>query len=280
MAVLLCLTVIFLFCNSCLAIEQSSFKSDRPNVLLLMADQMRSDMLGSSGNKITHTPNLDLLASDGVRFSNTFSSTPTCTPARAALLTGLSPWYHGMLGYGVIAKRYNFELPRAFSSNGYYAASIGKDHFGWDSVNNQGIDHGFNVTQLYDGLQEEFDNYDTWFSEKNPGVDPMATGLTYNDYRGRTYVLPEYYHPTAWVGRSAVDFIQSYNHSQPFLLKVSFHRPHSPYDPPGRWMNYFEPEDMPAAYVGSNWDERYCIYVPYIRIHVCITHLALLHSIA
>ena len=62
-------------------------------------------------------------------------------------------------------------------------------------------------------------------SEKNPSVDPMATGLTYNDYRGRTYVLPEYYHPTAWVGRTAVDFIQSYNRSQPFLLKFEFKFP-------------------------------------------------------
>ena len=125
----------------------------------------------------------------------------------------------------------------------------------------EGIDHGFNITQLYDGLQEGFDNYDKWFNKKNPGVDPMATGLTYNDYRGRTYVLLEYYHPTAWVGRSAVEFIQWYNRSQTFLLKVSFHWPHSPYDPPGRWMNYFKPQDMPAAYVGGNWDESYCMCI-------------------
>ena len=256
MAILSYLVVVFISCSCCLG---STSNSEPLNVLLLMADQMRSDMLGSSGNKITHTPNLDMIASQGVRFSNAFSSTPTCTPARAALLTGLSPWYHGMLGYGAIAHRYDFELPRAFSSNGFHAVSIGKDHFGWDSVNNEGINHGFDVTQLYDGLQGEFDDYDEWFREKKPGVDPMATGLTYNDYRGRTYVLPEYYHPTAWVGRTAVDFIQSYNRSQPFLLKVSFHRPHSPYDPPGRWMDYFKPEDMPAAYIGSNWDERYAV---------------------
>ena len=230
----------------------------KPNVLLLMADQMRSDMLGSSGNKVTYTPNLDALASQGVRFSNAFSSTPTCTPARAALLTGLSPWYHGMLGFGNIAHSYPFELPRAFSTNGYYTKSIGKDHFGWNSQANEGISHGYDTTQLYDGLDGEFDNYDKWFTAEDPGVDPMATGLTFNDYRGRTYALPVYYHPTAWVGRQAVEFINAYNKSDPFLLKVSFHRPHSPYDPPGRWMSHFKPEDMPAAYVGGNssWDIR------------------------
>ena len=132
----------------CIGDERSTYREPF-NVLLLMADQMRSDMLGSSGNTITHTPNLDLIASQRVRFSSAFSSTPTCTPARAALLTGLSPWYHGMLGYGVIAHRYDFELPRAFSSNGFHAVSIGKDHFGWDSVKNEGINHGFDVTQLH-----------------------------------------------------------------------------------------------------------------------------------
>ena len=118
------LVVVFLSCGYCLEDERSTSNREPLNVLLLMADQMRSDMLGSSGNKITHTPNLDLIASQGVRFSSAFSSTPTCTPARAALLTGLSPWYHGMLGYGTIAHRYDFELPRAFSSNGFHAVSI------------------------------------------------------------------------------------------------------------------------------------------------------------
>ena len=91
----------------------------RPNILFLMTDQVtksavfemrlvfnvfvpqhRFNVLGAAGNTGVHTPNLDWLASEGVRFENAYSSTPICTPARAALLTGLSPWYHGMLGYG------------------------------------------------------------------------------------------------------------------------------------------------------------------------------------
>lgn len=79
-----------------------------PNVILLMADQLRFDALGVSqqpGANLS-TPRLDAIARNGVRFSAAYSTTPTCTPARSALLTGLSPWYHGMLGYGTVADRY------------------------------------------------------------------------------------------------------------------------------------------------------------------------------
>ena len=85
------------------------------NILFMMADQMRADALSCAGNPAIKTPNLDRLAAEGVRFSNAFSSTPSCTPARAAILTGLSPWYHGMLGYGTIAPRYS-HFSRRFRS--------------------------------------------------------------------------------------------------------------------------------------------------------------------
>jgi len=63
-----------------------------------MADQMRWDTINE-----LYTPNLVKLRSRGLNMANTYSSTPSCTPARSALLTGLSPWYNGMLGYGEIA---------------------------------------------------------------------------------------------------------------------------------------------------------------------------------
>ena len=233
--------------------------ASKPNILLIMADQMRADMLGSAGNRVALTPNLDQLASRGARFSNAFSSTPTCTPARAAILTGLSPWYHGMLGYGAIAKSYRYEMPRALrDSGGYYTSSIGKDHFGWNATTNSGVSHGYNHTYLYDGLPQEVDDYDQWVKENYPKVNPMSTGLEYNDYRGAVYALPEYLHPTAWVGRAAVSFLEGYNRSEPFFLKISFHRPHSPYDPPKRWMDKFDPDKMPAPYLGD-WDSRYAL---------------------
>lgn len=253
-------TVVLLLATDVAISFVTSNKESPPNILFIMADQMRSDALSCAGNKAIRTPNLDRLASEGVRFANAFSSTPSCTPARAAILTGLSPWYHGMLGYGTIATRYPYELPRALFAGGYYTCALGKDHFGWNSTTNEGIPHGYDKTDLYDGLAEEVDNYDEWFMYVNPGVNPMATGLEYNDYRGRPYALDEYYHPTAYVGRAAVKFLETYNETKPFFLKISFHRPHSPYDPPKSWMDQYKPEDMPNPYVGGNWDSRFAIH--------------------
>ena len=70
-----------------------------PNILFLIADQFRFDSLDP-----IRTPNLYRLGQEGATFIHHYSSTPSCTPARAAILTGRSPWRHGMLGYWVAVK--------------------------------------------------------------------------------------------------------------------------------------------------------------------------------
>lgn len=87
----------------------------------------------------------------------------------------------------------------------------------------------------------------------------------------QAYVYPEHYHPTAWVGRAAVSFIQARAaaaadarrrgaDAQPFMAKVSFHRPHSPYDPPARLLARFTAAELPPIYTSgaeSPWDRRF-----------------------
>src|ERR1041385_8284834 len=92
-------------------------RPSRPNILLVMADQFRADCLGASDNLPSPTPTLARPASGGVRSTNSYSSMPTCTPARSGLLSGLAPWNHGMLRMaGGIAQRYPVEMPRALRS--------------------------------------------------------------------------------------------------------------------------------------------------------------------
>ncbi len=219
---------------------------ERPNVLLIMADQMRGDCLGADGNATIRTPNLDRLAAEGARFTRAYTATPSCTPARAALLTGLGPWRNGMLGYGKVGIRYPRTMPGLLSEAGYYTLGVGKMH-----LHPQRNLHGFHRTILDESGREqapEFrSDYRSWFLAMAPTLNPDATGITWNDYRAAPYALPERLHPTRWTGDVAVNFLKGYAGDQPFFVKVSFARPHSPYDPPERFLRMYAHADPPPA---------------------------------
>ena len=238
-----------------MAYAASASSGPKPNILYLMTDQHRSDCLGCAGNTVIKTPNLDSIAADGIRFSSAYSSTPSCTPARSGILTGLSPWHHGMIGYGRVAGQYPFELPAALHEAGYYLYGIGKMH--WHP---QRLLRGYDKILLDESGRAEtpdfISDYRQWFKEQAPDLDPDATGIGWNDYRTKAYALPERLHPTIWTADRAVEFIESYDRPEPFMLKVSFARPHSPYDPPQRYMDMYDEADMPAPAIGD-WAAQY-----------------------
>lgn len=227
----------------------------KPNILFLMSDQHRFDCVGAYGNRAIQTPNLDRIANEGVRFQHAYSTTPTCTPARAALLTGLGPWRNGLLGYGKVGQKYPTELPAALAQAGYYTMGIGKMH--WHPQRNA---HGFHRMLLDESgreLSPDFrSDYRSWFWSQAPNLNPDATGIGWNDHRAKEYALPERLHPTRWTADAAINFLQDYSGRQPFFLKVSFARPHSPYDPPEHWMKRYASADLPKAKVGP-WATKY-----------------------
>jgi arylsulfatase len=235
--------------------SQAEPRTSSPNILLLMADQWRGDALGANGNDAIRTPHLDRLAAQGVTFAAAYSSTPSCTPARAGLLTGLAPWHHGMLGYGRVRERYTCEIPQALGAAGYHTSGVGKMH--WAP---QRALHGFDGTLLDESSRVEspgfVSDYRQWFARISDGADPDATGLDWNGYEARPYVHPEAWHPTAWTGQTAIDLINSYSGDAPFFFKVSFARPHSPYDPPPRFWDLYDEDAMPPPVVGK-WAARY-----------------------
>ena len=230
-------------------------EQEQPHILFLMADQFRGDCLGCAGHPVIQTPNLDRLAGEGAWFPHAYSSTPTCTPARAALLTGLSPWNHGMLGYGKVAGKYAVEMPQALRDAGYFTSGIGKMH--WTPQRSL---HGFHQTILDESSRvqsEDFrSDYRAWFGAVAPNLDPDATGIGWNDYRSASYALPEELHPTRWMGDVATRFIETYDQPAPFFLKVSFARPHSPYDPPKRLFDRYAGAAIPEPAEGD-WCAKY-----------------------
>ena len=112
--------------------------ADRPNVVLIVVDNMGLD-LGCYGNPVVKTPHLDALAADGVRMTNAFCTTSSCSPSRAVILTGQYAHANGM--YGLQHAYHHFasfdhvrSLPTILGEAGYRTARIGKLHVGPEAV--------------------------------------------------------------------------------------------------------------------------------------------------
>src|SRR5690606_10614086 len=104
----------------------------RPNILILMADNASWNDVGSYGNNVIQTPNIDKVAQEGIMFSNAFCTSPSCAPARAAMLTGQDTWRLGeaanLWGGFPQVKVY----PNMMETSGYHVGIEGK---GWGPGN-------------------------------------------------------------------------------------------------------------------------------------------------
>ncbi len=238
--------------GSLLAVNAYGQQQKPPHVILLMTDQQRFDAMGCAGNESVITPNLDRLAQDGNMFAYGYSSTPSSTPARAGLVTGMSPWNHGMLGYGNEAAEYPHEFPREMKKLGYKAIGIGKMHW-YPQWNTRGLDVHLSDESGRKMTPDYMSDYRKWFNLHACGLNPDTTGVGWNDHRGVIYKLPEELHPTTWTGETAVEMIRNYQSEQPMYLKVSFARPHSPYDPPQRFHDMYANAPEPPAPAEGDW---------------------------
>ncbi len=188
----------------------------RPNFLFILADQWRGDAIGADGNTFVHTPNIDRLASEGVRFANAYVAQAVCTPSRASLLTGVYPTTHRLndnsYGFESVFALPEYELrpnyPELFRDAGYYTSYIGKWHLG-------------------EGDPELFDEWGGYNSLK-----PHWMGEKYKSpYRSEVET------------EQALEFLDG-NHDEPFFLEISYCPPHTPYEAPENFHELYEDQDL------------------------------------
>jgi len=230
----------------------------RINILFLMDDQHRGDWIHAAGAKWMITPNLDRLAQEGVLFRRGYSSTPSCLPARAALLTGMSPWGHGSLGYVTIPEHLSVEMPHIFTEAGYRTYAVGKNHF-TPPRNPHGYQtvvlgqHGF----FKHSHGEPDDDYDSWFASQMPGRVPFGDYTNGNDQRGgMPYPYDERVHETRWVADQAIKFLETHPRNKPWFLKVSWLRPHAVLNAPKRWYDRYSGVQIPPPAIGD-WARKW-----------------------
>lgn len=211
------------------AVPNADAASTRPNLLVILADDLGYADLACCGADDMRTPHLDRLFASGLRFDNFYANCPVCSPTRAALLSGR---YQELVGVpGVIRthaeNNWGFLnpdailLPQIAQQAGYHTAIVGKWHLGLDSPNTpteRGFDH------FHGFLGDMMDDY---YHHRRHDVNYMFLNRTRIDPIGHATDLF-----TDW----SVDYLKSRKEeTQPFLLYLAFNAPHTPIQPPADW---------------------------------------------
>ena len=213
----------------------------RPNVLLVISDQLHHQAIAAAGNEVIQTPNLDRLARGGVRFENALCPTPFCSPTRASLMTGLYPHQHGIIrNLGRDSAGLDPDLPtteQALLDAGYVARQLGKWHLG-------------QKTRVPAYAQDPELSYRDYFRPIARGMPQPPAGPTSrvgrpiypteavrsanamydgdgppNSWIGRTDVPPEHTEE-AWITDRAIETLRELA-GNPFFMTISFPAPHA-----------------------------------------------------
>ena len=128
-------TLLALFCCLHLMALGQAPKTTRPNVLIILADDLGIGDVSAYQKGKLHTPNIDKLANGGVRFTNGYATSATCTPSRFALLTGRYPWHNAKAKVlpgdaPMLIDTAMFTLADLFKKQGYQTGVVGKWHLG------------------------------------------------------------------------------------------------------------------------------------------------------
>ena len=236
-----------------------------PNIVLIVADQFRGDCLGFRGHPDVKTPYLDTMAARGMHFTNMYSACPTCIPARAALLTGMSQARNGRTGYqDGIDWNYEHTLAGEIARQGYVTHCVGKMH-----VHPPRHRMGFHDVEIHDGYlhyyrkedipayqaQDRYDDYLHWFRDKmGSHRDMNDAGIQCVSWVARPWPYDEQYHPTTWATERALDFLRRRDHREPFFLTVSYVRPHPPFDAPQCYFDMYRDMEL-APPISGDWDD-------------------------
>ncbi|MEG0179337.1 MAG: sulfatase-like hydrolase/transferase [Oscillospiraceae bacterium] len=185
-------------------------------IVLIMTDTTRKDMLGCYGDERMKTPNLDALAAEGLRYENAYTCQPVCGPARSALFTGTFPHTNGMVTNSIAMGNNVKTVGERLTDNGIHCGYIGKWHLdGGDYFGNGRCADGWDEKYWYDMrcYLEEMSEADRLRSRKSAtAYEPnMSAEFTYAHH----------------CSDKALEFIDEYKETD-FFLTVSYDEPHGP----------------------------------------------------
>lgn len=250
------------------------------NVLWIMADQLRYDYLSCYGAKHIHTPNIDWLASRGVRFDRAYVQSPICGPSRMSFYTGRYTRSHGATWNGFPLRVGEPTLGDHLREIGAKCSLVGKTHMipDRDGMKRLGIEPesvigalvsecGFEVVVRDDGTNptgnptrhspEDYDQYlrangmdgeNPWAEWANTAMGPNGewrSGWMLENARYPARV-PKEHSETAWLTTRGIEYIEAQG-DQPWLCHLSYIKPHWPYLAPAPYNEMYSADDVPPA---------------------------------
>lgn len=204
-----------------LVVFSAQAEPQRPNVVIFLADDMGWGDSGTYGHPLIKTPNLDKLASQGVKFTQCYSACGVCSPSRSAILTGRTPyrngvWRHLSGTHEAHLRASEITYPKLLKKIGYETCHVGKWHLlAKPQFNNpkypQPDDHGYDhYLYTHNNASPSHENPDNFFRNGEP-VGPIKS------------------YSAQFVAAEAARWLTETRDSEkPFVLSVWFHEPHSP----------------------------------------------------
>jgi arylsulfatase A-like enzyme len=233
--------------------------ANRPNVIVIMADDMGFGDLGANGATDAKTPNMDRLAASGIRFTDWHANSPVCSPSRASLLTGKYPQHAGVPN--ILPSPPNFDQPGLKAGEatiaselrkaGYRTGAVGKWHLGSAAASRpraQGFDQFFG---FYAGWTDYYSH--TYYRLSAQGG---VNSILHDMWRNETEVFESPVYQTELLGREAKAFVAVQSAAQPFFLYLAFGAPHYPMIAPQQYLDRFPRRWIATAGFTSRWLPR------------------------
>lgn len=248
------LILLALLALGCSGLNADAASPPRPDVLLIMPDQMRGDCLSVLGHPAVRTPTLDNLAREGALFRRAYSTCPSCIPARHSLLTGLFPSSSGVVGFAARPIT-SPAFPALLAKSGYATVLTGRymhqlpkpEHYGFD-------------LEIRGSTHVDDDEYDAFLQKSLPdsgGIRSVVKkmGLSYNGWEAKPWELAADLHPTVWIVKQARAVLKESKSETPIFLTASFYAPHPPLFPPKQLYDryYAQPRPEPAHGDWVDW---------------------------
>jgi len=248
-----CLSIALIYPLFAVTSPDPLFALKKPNVILILTDDQGSIDLNCYGAKDLKTPNLDRLASEGVRFTQFYVGSAVCSPSRACILTGKTPQGAGLPANASSAKGHagmpseQVTIAEVLKKAGYATGHVGKWHVGYSAETmplGQGFDYSFGH------MGGCIDNYSHFFYWDGPNRHDLW------ENGNEVYADGEYF-PDLMVEKAS-NFIKGHSNN-PFFLYLAFNTPHYPLQPTQKWRDYYKNLPSPRReYAGfvSSTDER------------------------